>query len=135
MKNAKFRFWLAFSFLWLALIFAQSCMPAAVSNAESGGILAVVQLALPWMTNGLLRKIGHFSEYAVLGLGLTGAFSHRKNYSFSRPVAAALVAALCDETIQLFVPGRSGRVTDLWIDFAGAVLGILLLRLVYRIRK
>ena len=43
---------------------------------------------------------------------------------FARPALAALLCALADETIQLFVPGRSGQVKDIWIDFAGAVLAI-----------
>ena len=32
-----------------------------------------------------------------------------------------LLTALTDETIQLFVPGRSGQVTDIWIDFSGVM--------------
>ncbi len=40
-------------------------------------------------------------------------------------LAAALYAA-SDETHQLFVAGRSGRVTDVMIDSAGAILGVLI---------
>ena len=36
-----------------------------------------------------------------------------------------LLTALTDETIQLFVPGRSGQVTDIWIDFSGVMTGLL----------
>ena len=36
------------------------------------------------------------------------------------------LTALTDETIQLFSPGRSSQVTDVWIDFAGVVTGTLL---------
>lgn len=135
MKKSKLRFWLIFDLLWLALIFGHSCMPATVSRAESGGLLAVVQTVLPWMSHTLLRKLGHITEYAILGVGLTGLFSNKKGYALHRPVAAGLFAALCDETIQLFVAGRSGEVRDIWIDLGGLLLGALLLRLVYRIRK
>ena len=38
-----------------------------------------------------------------------------------------------DETIQLFSPGRSSQVTDVWIDFAGVVTGTLLAFLVQAI--
>jgi len=36
------------------------------------------------------------------------------------------VIPLLDETIQLFVPGRSGQVGDIWIDCFGVVFGTLL---------
>ena len=43
----------------------------------------------------------------------------------SWPVLGGLLTALTDETIQLFVPGRSGQVTDIWIDFFGVMTGLL----------
>ena len=43
----------------------------------------------------------------------------------SWPVLGGLLTALTDETIQLFVPGRSGQVTDIWIDFSGVMTGLL----------
>ena len=41
------------------------------------------------------------------------------------------LAALCDETIQLFVPGRSGQITDVWLDTAGYLTGALLTLLIF----
>ena len=41
------------------------------------------------------------------------------------------LAALCDETIQLFVPGRSGQITDVWLDTAGYLTGALLTLLLF----
>ena len=43
------------------------------------------------------------------------------------------LAALCDETIQLFVPGRSGQITDVWLDTAGYLTGALLTLLIFRL--
>ena len=43
----------------------------------------------------------------------------------SWPALLGVLTALCDETIQLFYAGRGSRVTDVWIDFAGVVTGIL----------
>ncbi len=43
----------------------------------------------------------------------------------SWPMLGGLLTALTDETIQLFVPGRSGQVTDVWIDFSGVLTGLL----------
>ena len=42
-------------------------------------------------------------------------------------------AALCDETIQLFVPGRSGQIADVWLDTAGYLTGALLTLLIFRL--
>lgn len=50
-----------------------------------------------------------------------------------------LLYAASDEIHQLFVPGRSGEVRDVMIDFSGAALGIALSTLVFllicRIKK
>lgn len=34
-----------------------------------------------------------------------------------------VLTALCDETIQLFAAGRSGRIQDVWLDIAGVSAG------------
>ena len=47
----------------------------------------------------------------------------------SWPMLGGLLTALTDETIQLFVPGRSGQVTDIWIDFSGVMTGLLVGRI------
>ncbi len=98
---------------WLLVIWGHSCLPAAQSGAESGALLVVVQDLLPRMTDHVLRKCAHFAEYAVLG--------------------ALTAAALCDETIQLFVPGRSGQIADVWLDTAGYLTGALLTLLIFRL--
>lgn len=36
-----------------------------------------------------------------------------------------MLTALTDETIQLFSQGRSSQVTDVWLDSAGVLAGIL----------
>ena len=54
MKKRSFRIYLILTLFWTAGIFLHSAMPAAASNAESGGVLAVVQMILPWNTHGEL---------------------------------------------------------------------------------
>ena len=46
--------------------------------------------------------------------------------------AIATLYAATDELHQIFVPGRTGKVTDILLDSAGALLGVLLLTLVLR---
>lgn len=134
-KKSRFRFWLSLSLLWMGVIVLHSCMPASTSNAESRGVLAVVQMFLPWMTHGTLRSLAHFFCYLVLGLFVTATCRNAKNFSLLKPLALCQLAALCDETIQRFTPGRAGELRDLWVDFGGALLGSLVLWLIYKLRK
>ena len=135
MKKKKFWLWLLLTLVWVTVIFWHSARTAEESDAVSLGLLAYIQKVLPFMTNHLLRKAGHFAEFAILGWLMTKSFSLCKNFILLKPLAFSLIVALCDETIQLFVPGRSGAVMDVWIDFAGAAVGALLLRLLLEIRK
>lgn len=123
--------WWALCAGWIAVIFAHSLMPAALSEAESYGLLARLAGLLPFLTARVLRKLAHFGEFCVLGLLLARCLPR----DFSRPVLAGALCAMTDETIQLFVPGRSGEVRDVWIDLAGAALGVALTLLISRIRS
>ena len=135
MKKKKFRVWLILTIIWMVLIFAHSAMPASVSRQESLGALAILQNLFPGLTHHKLRKIGHFVEFAILGIFLTGTFWHRGKFQLYKPALAALLTALADETLQLFIPGRSGQITDIWLDFCGAATGILIMWLIFCIRK
>ena len=115
--------------LWVGVIFSFSLQPAESSNQISTGVGRwILEHLLPWfaekidtMPEGylhflhvLLRKAGHFSEFFVLGIlsVLTARqmkFSKRKIVGF---LFCVLVASM-DETIQLFVSGRSGQVNIL----------------------
>lgn len=123
--------WWVLCALWLAVIFGHSLMPADLSKAESLGLLARLTTAHPFLTDHLLRKFAHFSEFALLGLLLSQCF----RAGFVSPVLAALLCALSDETIQLHVLGRSGQVRDVWIDFAGALVTIGLTFLVRTVAR
>ncbi len=135
MKKSRFRFWLILTLVWLGFIFLHSAMPAATSRAESSGLLAVVGTVLPWMTHNLLRKIAHFIEFSLLGVFMTGAFRYAGRFILLKPLAFTLLTALCDETLQIFIDGRSGQIFDIWLDFSGAVFGTLIAWLIYRLRK
>ena len=119
--------------VWLLVIWGHSCMPATQSGAESGALLTVVQRLLPWMTDHVLRKCAHFAEYAVLGALTAAALRTSAHFSWPRALLPGPFAALCDETIQLFVPGRSGRIADVWLDTAGYLTGALLTLLIFRL--
>ena len=125
-------FW-ALTVFWVLFIWLQSILDAALSSMESGFLLALVQHIFPFVTEHMLRKAAHFTEYAVLGALLHGAMR-----ADGRPrlgafqTAFGLLTAMADETIQLFSAGRSGQITDVWIDFAGFLTGYLFFRLIFR---
>lgn len=80
-----------------------------------------------------VKKSGHFIEYAILAMLLWRAL--RPTVPRSSPVtwAFALTAlyALSDEWHQTYVPGRHGRLTDVVIDSAGALVGLVAVHLWY----
>ena len=75
----------------------------------------------------LIRKIGHIVEYAILGIV---SFYLALNYQLPLKKSLILSLVFCafyagtDEFHQLFVPGRTGRVIDVFIDFCGSAAGI-----------
>lgn len=121
--------------LWTAVIWSNSAKPAAESSGQSRYLLQVIEPVITELgldlelTHKLLRKGAHMAEFALLSVlwtsaaGMTG--SKDRVRTVGMPLAGCLVTALIDETIQLFYPGRSGQVTDIWVDMAGAALGVL----------
>ena len=119
---------------WLCLIWGHSLQPAAVSEGESAKWLQIICKICPFITNDdngmfIVRKTAHFTEYGVLGVLLAlemAQFVRGWFRRFVEPLLLALSTAFVDETIQLFVVGRSGEVRDMWIDVAGAALAIVI---------
>lgn len=70
-----------------------------------------------------------FTEYMVLGILATHAFDVEGRRTFDALLPTAVFLLLIpsiDETIQLFVPGRAGMITDVMIDCCGAMTGVAL---------
>lgn len=93
----------------------------ALSSVPSGDLNSSVQ--------GPLRKLAHFTEYAVLA-----ALWWRALRSRLRPRAALIAAfaitvgyAVTDEIHQGFVEGRHASVVDALIDAAGAATAVVAL--------
>ncbi|MBR1623227.1 MAG: VanZ family protein [Pseudobutyrivibrio sp.] len=120
--------------LWLCIIWGHSMQPAAVSDGESGKFLAILSKIFPYLLdneNGMfiVRKAAHFTEYLILGILLAMDFSMSVRGAIQRfitPTFTGLAVAFIDETIQIFVDGRSGEIRDMWIDFGGVALGVLI---------
>lgn len=85
-----------------------------------------------------MRKLAHFSEFTLEGFLLMlclRVYTRRFVRHVSWPMLGGMATALLDETIQLYVPGRTSSVRDVWIDFGGVIAGLfvaLLLLLIVR---
>lgn len=123
----KYSFAGAALLVWIIFIFCRSLKPAEISDLESQWVLGLLRELFPLeLPVQVIRKLAHFTEFAILG-ALAELLSGRRRGTtltglwFS--LITGIVIALCDETIQLFVPGRTGRVPDVWLDITGAFAG------------
>ena len=129
--------------LMLLFIWGNSLLPASASSRESGAFLRLAEPLVEavrrfladrgheFTSEHLVRKIAHFTEYAVLGALMLSLLT--RSGLRTRPVVSAplcLAAALLDEGIQMFSAGRGPGLGDVLLDFAGACFGILLAQLV-----
>ena len=137
--------------IWIIFIFSFSLQPGDVSGELSSGfgkwLMENVLFGLKgWfeslstdeleMLHTILRKCAHFSEFFVLGILMLQTI---RQWGFSRVMLTSLLVCMAvasvDETIQLFVEARSGQVSDVLLDSAGALVGITLILLIKKNRE
>lgn len=129
----------------IAFAFIHSSMPADLSGEESEGVMVILQNILDFfgfsteLTDHIVRKAAHFAEYTAIGMLLVScaySFSRTKPYRYySQILFAGLATAVIDETIQLYVAGRSGQITDVLLDFSGVITGAVFMLLFYMIYR
>ncbi len=128
--------WVAAAVCMVILIWGNSLVPGEGSSGISLAVVDAVQrflhgLGLPWewVTNFLVRKTAHFTEYAALGVLVSQAGDPQGSHVRLRfpVIALVLVCVPCvDEAIQLFVSGRSGQLADVLLDCCGVLTGVAL---------
>jgi VanZ family protein len=133
---------------WLPVLFGLTVIccesTSAMSSAHTGRWLQDILYSLWGQTdwhsvkaaNFLLRKLGHFCGYGILGLLFRRGWmiSLRRSWEGPRsrlPFSAAALAVLCtffvaclDEVHQRFLVGRSSSFYDVLLDTGGAILCI-----------
>lgn len=123
--------------LTLLFIWGNSLMPASISGAFSGWVKEVLSrfftLVEETEGDGVLRKLAHGTEFAVLG-GELLLLGRIRSWQWSQVLLGGFGTAFLDETIQLFVEGRCGAIRDVWIDMGGFCVGVLLCWVVLRCR-
>ena len=128
--------------VWAALIFIGS------SGVLSGSHTSIVVRPVLWLfphvseatlafIHFIVRKAGHFTEYAILALFAVRAFrtSSRevlRSRWFWVSLLFVVAYALSDEFHQSFVPSRTGSVFDSMIDSAGGLFALTIIWLQHR---
>ena len=131
----------------MVMIYSFSAQTGEESGAMSGKLTTwVLNLLVPDFANfspekqeavrstvGLIvRKLAHFSEYALLGFSLMLHIAQiQKKTAVRLPVLWAwgigTLYAASDEFHQGFVAGRGPSIVDVTIDSAGVIAGVLFL--------
>lgn len=131
--------------LWMVMIFLFSSRSGELSAEDSthAGML-VGEMFVPgfeqWSEQEQLefaqridhpvRKTAHAAEYALLALLAAGVLIRKETTlgaGIVFPLAVTAAYAATDEIHQLFVAGRSGQISDVLLDSAGALAGLLFL--------
>lgn len=148
MKNLRPRrlrlFLIFLTILWMALIFAFSAQEAADSSRVSGNTVrtvawivdpgfkkkpVTVQERIVAEYQHLARKSAHSFLYFVLGGLASATLGTFEMNPWGRIAAAEGIAALyavTDEFHQRFIGGRSAQVSDVLLDSAAALAGVLM---------
>ncbi len=127
---------------WMLVIFSFSAEEGKISSSRSRQLTkAVTQYSaqLPdkvkkninstKLIELIIRKGAHVLEYLILTILLLFALSRsrlKKRNSYILAASLAILYACIDELHQSFTPGRDGRVSDVFIDSIGVILGLFL---------
>lgn len=132
------------------LIFVLSAQPANVSAPLSSSftynvIKPILTLAgadeeeilkAAFSIHGLVRKLAHFGIYFIFGITLKLMYRRLNlKHAQTATLITGFLYALSDEIHQLFVPGRSGELRDVLIDFSGVITGTLFLFIILTVLK
>ena len=118
------------SFILMIIIFMFSQQTGNESSGLSSQIVLWIQtyLDIP-ITELIVRKAAHMSEYAVLTLTFIYGF-YKNQYPLKKIIVYSLICAFLyactDEFHQLFIGGRAGQFTDVLIDTCGALITIVI---------
>lgn len=123
--------------LTLAFIWSNSLTVGVKSNSKSMEVTEKVQSVIdpnksipPVKFNVFVRKSAHIFEFMLLGLELMLLKVISKRPQIFTVLFIILASAVADEFIQSF-SDRTDLVSDVLIDFSGALIAILIIQLIY----
>jgi VanZ family protein len=134
--------------LWMVVIYTFSAQPLnqtsqlsmslakKMQGSTAAGNIDVDAAAINLsLLNSILRESAHFFLFFVLGLLVINAVRRiwsKQRSAYYLSAAICLIYALFDEVHQIFVRGRDSDVSDIMIDFNGAVIGIVIYWMIYK---
>ena len=127
--------------LTLAFIFSNSLLPVAESQKKSLGVTEIIKPVLEFfvgegaVTDHLVRKLAHFTEFFVLGIELMLlCILHRRTrlQNVFNCLSFGLATAVIDESLQMLTD-RGPMVSDVLLDFSGVLSGVLITFGLYKI--
>lgn len=132
--------------LTVAFIWFNSAMTGQDSAAISGRFRLILEEMLKFvrfpadLTEFLLtyvRKVAHAVEYAVIGteIGFLWVGLGKRFQGLWNAFSMVLTISVLDETIQLFATERGPQISDVLLDTASGVAGILCVYLLLYIIK
>lgn len=124
--------------LWALLVFYLSGQNGGESSGLSRKIAEILTKneKLLEIVEKYVRKIAHFSEYAlggVLFLLLFNTYKWTDRRKILTSIGLGIWYASTDEIHQLLVPGRNGSVVDVYIDSLGFSTGVFITLLIIKI--
>ena len=159
-KNRKFLIpsiiFTVISVLLNAFIIYHACLRGSSSSSWSDAISetaasvinsivpdTITEANMPDFASFIRKAIGHFGLFGLDAIFTTFAvyfsicetnfYKHYWGIAISSTIG--ILVAVLTEIIQKFVPGRSGEFTDVLIDTLGALIGCILISIVYMVVK
>ncbi len=154
MKKNIYKFlFIGLALCWMGIIFYFSHQTGDSSSKMSGKITDhIIQCFVPnyenlstieqnkifTNTSYIIRKLAHYSEYAVLGALLflaVSRFTDRQSIQLGVSSVLGILYALSDEFHQSFVGGRSPMLKDVLIDSFGLLTMLFFICSIINFRK
>lgn len=119
--------------LWMCFIFYMSSRSGSESQEQSDLVLSILNFfglqlneSIKNIASFIVRKTAHVTEYMILYILIFRVVTLYSNTKKSKLIAlfCMVLYASTDEIHQLFVPGRSGMVRDVFIDSIGGIIGV-----------
>jgi VanZ family protein len=128
---------------WMAIIFLLSSEVSTTSSGRSDVIVHILTSSLhanlpQEILTFLTRKAAHIVAYFILGVltyNLVKTYKLNRGHVILLSIAFAFSYATFDEAHQLFVPGRSGEIRDVFIDISASTLSICIYYFIHKRRS
>jgi VanZ family protein len=139
MKRKYFRWFLVIA--WMTVIFMFSSQSGESSNENNRFVVYIFNLlgldldkVLGGLSNFIIRKAAHFTEYFILYLLLYRALmeDYNKRKALLVSLLGTFLYACSDEIHQAFVPERGPSFRDVLVDTSGGLLSMVLIYLFYK---